>query len=309
MNTKFRALALALMASSAALGMASCSSLPEVRQVVAHNIASPAWLVERQIAAAPFSITAFERMHDHNAPADVYIEGDGLAWTSRNEASLDPTPTNPVALNLAAMDKARNVGYLARPCQFSKMLDKNTACPAKYWTSQRFAPEVIDAMNAALDNMKAIYDITEFNLIGFSGGANVAALLAERRTDVASLRTVAGNLDHKTHSEFHKVSYLENSLNAIDDARKLADTPQRHFIGGQDKIVPPILSAKFVQAVGSDRCADITLIQEASHEESWADKWPELLKMPVACKTPKAEPELVPYMPPKKVEREKPEKP
>ncbi|MCD8562495.1 MAG: hypothetical protein LRY54_00110 [Alphaproteobacteria bacterium] len=186
MKTKLRSLTLALAASSTLFGIASCANQPFMRDEIAHRMASPALMVERQIPASPFMLTSYERMHEHNAPATVYIEGDGLAWLSRNEISLDPTPTNPVALNLAAMDKAKNVAYLARPCQFSKMIDKNTACPAKYWTNERFAPDVINAMNAALDNIKHQYDITEFNLVGFSGGANIAALLAAARTDVVS---------------------------------------------------------------------------------------------------------------------------
>lgn len=307
MHKSLSSLALALMATTALL---SCTNQPQMREEVAKRISAPAWMIEREITADPFVLTSYERMHENYAPATVYIEGDGLAWLSRNSASLDPTPTNPVALNLAAMDKSRNVAYIARPCQFTKMADEATPCPMKYWTSERFAPEVLEATNAALDNMKRQYDITEFNLVGFSGGANIAALLAAKRSDVVSLRTVAGNLDHRTHSEYHKVSYLENSLNAMDVAGSLADMPQRHFVGGQDTIVPASLSAKFVQALGSDRCADITLIQEAEHEKGWADKWPELLKMPVACKTPKVEAiTMEPYQEPKRVERDKPEKP
>lgn len=291
-------------------GLTACGGSPEMREQVAKRIASPAWMVKREIAAGPFSLTAHERMHQNHAPATVYIEGDGLAWLSRNEASLDPTPKNPLALNLAAMDKSPNVAYLARPCQYSRMVDKTAACPLKYWTGERFSPEVLEAMNSALENMKRQYDITEFHLVGFSGGGNIAALLAAKRSDVKSLRTVAGNLDHRTHSEYHNVSYLKDSLNAIDIAGQLADMPQRHFVGGQDKIVPPSLSAKFVQALGSDRCADITLVQEADHDIGWAEKWPELLKMPVACKTPKAEQtNLVPYEEPKKAPREPLEKP
>lgn len=307
MHKPIQSLTLALLASSALLS--ACTNQPVMREQVAKRMASPAWMIEREIAAAPFAMTAYERMHKNHAPATVYIEGDGLAWTSRNSASLDPTPTNPVALNMAVMDKSPNVAYLARPCQFTKMLDKATPCPAKYWTSQRFAPEVLESMNAALDNIKRMYDITEFNLVGFSGGGNIAALLAAKRPDVVSLRTVAGNLDHRFHSEYHKVSYLDGSLNAIDVAGQLSDMPQRHFVGGQDTIVPPAISAKFVQALGSDRCADVTFIQEAEHDNGWADKWPELLKMPVACKTPKVVQEFTPYEEPKRVERDKPEKP
>ena len=250
---------------------------------VAANIAGPVYMIEREIPAGPFSLTAFERMHERNAPADIYIEGDGKAWLSRTEISLNPTPHNPVALRLASRDKAENVAYLARPCQYSGMLDKNKACDEAYWTNKRFAPEVLKAYNDALDEMKRHYGIQGYNLIGFSGGGAVAAILAAQREDVLSLRTVAGNLDHRAHSAYHNVAVLEGSLNPPDFAPRLRAMPQVHFIGGQDPIMPPAILESYLQALGPTNCVQYKMIQEAEHDKGWADKWPELLSIRPTC--------------------------
>jgi len=308
--------ALLILANTALL--AACTEMP-IRRDIAHRVAAPAFMVERTIPAEPFELTAFERMHTRDAPANIYIEGDGKAWLSKSKISRDPTPTNPVALHLAAYDKADNVGWLARPCQFTKLLDESKPCPNSYWTNKRFAPEVITAYHAALDNIAAKYDITEFNLIGFSGGANIAAILAAQRDDVVSLRTVAGNLDHVAHSNYHKVSILEGSLNAVDYAEQLRNVPQHHFIGGQDNVVPPAILNSYLQALGETPCLRYSFIQEAEHEAGWVDKWPKLLQIPMSCERAADEPAELPIRnfdqwdpseySPKRVLREIPAKP
>lgn len=290
------------------LTLGACSS-DIIREEIADRIAHPAFMVERTVAAAPFEITVWERMHENHAEATIYIEGDGLNWVSPNSPSLDPTPVTPVALQLAAMDKASNVGYIARPCQYTKNLDKNTPCDMKYWTGARYAPEVVQAMNTTLDNMKALYDLTGFHLVGFSGGGAVAAILAAQRDDVVSLRTVAGNLDHKTHSLHHEVSPLTGSLNAVDYSASLRDMPQHHFIGGQDEIVPPAILHSYLQAVGDTNCVHYTMIQEAEHDTGWVEKWPTLLKKPTECKGPVMNMSFEPMPEPFTVPRAMPSKP
>ncbi len=256
---------------------------PYDRVETAKRIAGPAFMIHRTIPAGPFLLTAYERIHKRGSVMNLYIEGDGLAWLSRSSPSLDPTPNNPVALNLAALDKAGNVGYLARPCQFSKLINKQEPCDAAYWTNKRYAPEVIAAYQSALDEIKARYQISGFNLIGFSGGAGIAALVAAERDDIVSLRSVAGNLDHKTHSEFHNVTILEASLNPADFTDQLSDIPQYHFIGGQDKIVPPVIYNSYKAKFKDHSCLQSTVIQDADHDKGWVDKWPELLKLEPKC--------------------------
>ncbi len=280
----FRSLALALAATTA---LGACSITEEMREITADRIARPAFLSERVISAGDFNLTAWERINKAYEPVNLYIEGDGIAWVSRSEFSLDPTPSDPVALNLAAMDHAANVAYLARPCQYSK-LSSAGPCPHTYWTDGRFAPEVIASYHAALDNMKHMYEVTGFHLIGYSGGAGIAALVAAERDDILSIRTVAGNLDHETFTNMHDVSPMKASLNPVSVAPQLAGLPQHHFIGGNDRVITPAIFHSWRQSSGETDCVHYTLIPENEHDDGWAEKWPELLKMELTCEGPPA---------------------
>lgn len=278
-------LALAVM-SAAAMALSACNmGALEMRDQVASRVARPAFMVERAIPANQFRLDAWERMNIHHAPATIYIEGDGVAWVSRRTPSLDPTPKNPVALHLAAMDKADNVGWLARPCQY-KGWNGEGPCPMKYWTDARTAPEVISAYHAALDNIRDMYDIEGFHLVGYSGGAAVAALLAAQRADVLSLRTVAGNLDYGTFTAIHNVSPLFQSLDPLSVAPQLAKLPQHHFIGGHDAVVPSAIYHSWAKASGPSECVKYTLIEANEHDTGWVEKWPELLAVPMSCAAP-----------------------
>ncbi|MDB2683140.1 alpha/beta hydrolase [Alphaproteobacteria bacterium] len=260
-----------------------------VSEQVAMRLASPAWMVQRQIPAGPFALTAFERMHERHTTANIYIEGDGFELSLPN-AGQTPTPINPVALHLATRDKADNVAYLARPCQFSGMLDREAKCDSKYWTDSRYSQTVIAAYNAALNEIRNRYDIEGFNLIGYSGGGGIATILAAQRNDITSLRTVAGNLDIMAYTTHHNVMPLSDSLNPADFASKLKDLPQAHYIGGQDDYIVPSNLEGYLQKIGNTRCVTYDLIQEAEHHEGWVEKWPELLAATPQCKGPSAPP-------------------
>ena len=242
--------------------------------------------MHHEISVVPFLLTAYEKVKVSGGVANIYIEGDGHAWLSKKIPSLDPTPKNPVALKLARQDEAQNVIYLARPCQYINKSAKTfdgSACDKKYWTSHRFAPEVIEAMSAALDDIKHRYNITGFNIIGFSGGGNVAALLAARRNDVLSLRTVAGNLDNDLQNKIHNVSAMSHSLNAIDIAKKINHIPQIHFIGSDDKIVSVQLYESYKKASGVTKCVESLMVQNAGHTKNWDSMWKSLLEKSVHC--------------------------
>ncbi len=235
-----------------------------------------------QIPATPFLLTSYERISAPNKTVNLYIEGDGRAWLNKSTPSLDPTPKNPLALKLAALDPAQNVVYLARPCQFTKALN-NKRCDQKYWTSQRFAPEVLTAMSKALSDIKQRHNIESFNLIGFSGGGNIAALLAAKRSDVVSLRTVAGNLNHALQSQIHNVSAMPHSLNALEIAHQISHITQLHFIGGKDKIVPQEIYQSFKRASGVPPCMRSKIVKNTGHIKGWEERWNVLLAMPLNC--------------------------
>ena len=258
-------------------GCSSSTSLSGIQQISAKG-----QFIEKHIQAPPFLLTSYEKINDKNGMAHIYIEGDGRAWLSKKRPSLDPTPKNPVAFKLAAKDPTHNVVYLARPCQYTKMIN-GTPCDQKYWTSHRFAPEVIEAMNNALEDIKQRHQLTRFHLIGFSGGGNIAPLLANRRDDILSLRTVAGNLDHQLQSKIHNVSPMLHSLSAKDIAHHISHIPQIHFIGREDKIVPYPLYESYKNASGASQCVRSQIVEGVSHIKGWESMWKSLLNKPFNC--------------------------
>lgn len=263
------------------LGGCIATTLPYMRSETAKRLATPAWMVQRDIAATPFLLNSYERIHDKGGTANIYIEGDGpetvASW------AVDPTPRNPTALHLATKDNAENIIYLARPCQFSGLIERDKNCPEKYWRDARYSREVIDSYHAALDILKSRHRLRTFNLIGFEGGAAIATILAAERADVISLRTLNGVLDHKTHRQINGQRALSDSLNPVDYADSLKNTPQLHMIGAQDNKMEPAVLSSFLQALPPTKCVRAQIVQEAGTKDGWVDKWPQLLKLPVDC--------------------------
>ncbi len=254
----------------------------DLREEVAQRISMPTFMMKKDIQTDQFNIRAYEKIHEDGAPIYVYIEGDGLAWLGGNRPSNDPTPTQPTSLQLASKDDHTNVVYLARPCQYN---NDTQICKTgnKYWTNGRYAPEVLKAMDQALNDVKSRYNAPSFHLVGYSGGGGIAALLAGTRDDIASLRTVAGNLDHVAFTNIHNVSPMDESLNPINYGDKLRNVPQIHFIGGQDTIVPAGIYHSYLNAIGNSPCIHSELVIDATHEDGWVNQWKDLLNKDVSC--------------------------
>lgn len=238
-------------------------------------------LISEDFGADGLTLRSWQRISPPVTVLRVYVEGDGFAWKSRTQPSDDPTPHNPVGLKLAAADPSANVLYLARPCQYIGPPLPAT-CTASVWTDRRFSPQIIDAMDNVLSQMMQRYPQARIELVGYSGGGNIAALLAARRHDVVSLRTVAGNLDVAWGNSLHHVSAMPGALSAIDSAKDLNNIPQLHFSGSKDTIVPPSVAERFQQAVGT-RCAQVEIVPEMDHGSDWAAIWPGLLAQKVGC--------------------------
>lgn len=206
----------------------------------------------------------------------VYIEGDGLAWLSSSQASDDPTPRNPVSLELALRHPRGAAAYLARPCQYIEAGDAKN-CQQAYWTNRRFAPEVIEASDQAISELKQRFGANKLVLVGYSGGGAVAALVAARRNDVVQLVTVAGNLDHRTWTEQHHILALDGSLNPADEWRALANLPQLHFVGARDEKVSRTVVDAYASRFPVDRRPEIVSVPDFDHACCWVEKWGALL--------------------------------
>lgn len=247
--------------------LGGCGGIPPHTEVV--TIATSARLEPRRVATETFDLWLLQRADHPGQDLVVYIEGDGHAWESRSRPSPDPTPLNPVALRLAILDESSNVTWIARPCQYVT----SSTCQPAYWTSARFAPEVVVSMNAAIDNAKRYAGAERVHLVGYSGGGGIAVLVAARRTDIGSLRTIAGNLDHSAFTRHHGVSPMTASLNPADAAFRLAHLPQRHWIGEDDDVIVPAVAAGFLSRMRDTHCASIENISGARHGSGWESPW------------------------------------
>jgi dienelactone hydrolase len=210
-------------------------------------------------------------------PADaltVYIEGDGLAWIRHDLPSHDPTPLRPIGLQLALAQPSGNAAYMARACQFTQL--PTTECPQSYWTTERFSSDVIDTSNRVLDQLKQQFRAKQLTLVGYSGGAAIALLLAARRDDIRQVITVAGNVDHAAWTHHHQISPLTGSLNPASYISQLIRIPQVHFVGQQDTVIPPFLAKKFIQAFNKNVHIHILEQSGFTHQCCWVEQWPSL---------------------------------
>ena len=263
----------------AAVVLSGCATIPILagRYHNAEEIARTAGFERSYIKSGNFTLTIYTRIDKPQDPVTIYIEGDGLAYLNRSRVSMDPTPANPIALKLAALDPAPNVAYIARPGQLCQGETPN--CGESYWTTRRFSEEVIRSVDETVSEIKRKVGSEELSMVGFSGGAAIACLVAARRNDVGSIRTVAGNLDPDAVNVFHKVSKLKGALNPMGVAVRLIGIPQRHFIGGHDKIIPPSITSDFAKKSGDFIKKTITVVPEAEHNKGWAERWVGLLEL------------------------------
>lgn len=261
--------------------LSACASTSvDTRRQDAFSIARQAGLQPFQLRSRSFGLSGFYKTGTDTSNPVVYVEGDGFAWVDRYTISNNPTPRNPLALKLAARDTSSTVFYLARPCQYVDLRNE-PKCSNAYWTNARFAQNVIESFDDALNTIKKKTKNEGFHLVGFSGGGAIVTLLAAKRNDIKSIRTVAGNLDHVTLNRQRKVSQLSRSLNPMDIAKNIQDIPQIHYAGSADKIIPQWVANSFARAAGTSSCVSTRVISGATHMAGWERSWGNLhLKVP-----------------------------
>lgn len=261
------------------LALGACAQIPTptARTSGAETLAAKHNWHRISLAAEPFNLAAFvPDTQPSGEVLTVYFEGDGFAWVSASQSSLDPTPIHPVGLELALRHPQGMAAYLARPCQYTPAT--SSRCDAAYWTARRFAPEVISASSMALDVLKARVGAKRLMLVGYSGGAAVAALLAARRSDVDGLITVAGNLDHRAWTSHHHINPLSGSLNPAEHTSRLRGVPQIHLAGSRDKVMPPFLASTFADRFPPEQRPKVRIVPGQEHICCWADQWPGIIK-------------------------------
>jgi pimeloyl-ACP methyl ester carboxylesterase len=263
--------------------LSSCAGRSvESRLITGTEIANAAGFESKVFQTQTFRIAGFQKVRSSNGNIVVYIEGDGFAWVDRYTISENPTPINPVALKLATLDLSQHVVHLARPCQYVDTV-KERSCDKRAWTSHRFSKGVIDSYSDILDEISSSNGSVTFHLVGFSGGGAVAALLASQRSDVASLRTIAGNLDHVRLNKTRKVSQLTGSLDPMKGSLNLRSIPQIHYSGTNDKTVPSWVARSFAAAVGNGSCVQVINVRNVDHMDGWENIWRSAYKTLPTC--------------------------
>ncbi len=205
----------------------------------------------------------------------VYIEGDGRSWISRTELAADPTPRTGRVLKLAVRDPG-DAAYLARPCHYLDAA-QIAGCHQRYWSLARYGEDVVEAIDAALDTLKRRAGADRLRLVGYSGGAQLAILVAARRNDVTGIITIGGNLDHRRWTVSQGVSALTGSLNAADVADVVRDIPQVHFLGELDTTVGREVIDSYLARMPVMSQSRVIVVPGYDHGCCWADNWPGLL--------------------------------
>lgn len=230
------------------------------------------------VTTPTFNIQTVEQLSHQSRTLRIYIEGDGRAW-QRKRPSIDPSPRNLVLLNLMFKDPYPDKLYMARPCQFVK----NKQCSSIWWTDKRYSQDVFEAMNTALNKIKARGKWKQFELIGYSGGGTLALLLAAHRNDIVSVRTVAGNVAPYFADRLHGLEPSSEAMDPLQFTEKLQSIPQWHFVGAKDKVVPATIVQHYMASFKDQRCIRYETIEHISHAKGWLSVWPSLLQEKLPC--------------------------
>ncbi len=212
----------------------------------------PQDFVMQDIKTNDYEIRTYQKILSPSEPIHIYIEGDGHAFDQYGQPTNNPTPHANTMLNIALSDTAKNVVYMARPCQY--VMSDN--CNQTDWTDGRFSKKIIDNMYQAIKNIANKQPIV---LIGYSGGAMVSGLIIQQNTelDIKKWITIAGVLNHKQWTQYFGDQPLSKSL----DLNQLPDIPQIHYVAENDTVIPMELAKKWTEN------QTIIIIPNATHNK------------------------------------------
>ena len=222
---------------------------------------------EKKVVTTPdFDFAVWQKTEQPSAPYKIYIEGDGSSFDATGRPTSDPTPRGTFMRSAAFADFHPNVVYMARACQYIN----RKKCEQKYWTSARFAPEIIAAQ---ADAVRQIVGDNPVTVIGFSGGAQIAGLIAVTRRDIhiKKIITVGGNLDHPAWTAYHQVPALADSDDLNRYHAAFDKIEQIHYVGSADSVMPPQLNLNFVADTST-----VVVVKGASHNKGWDKILPQI---------------------------------
>ena len=208
------------------------------------------------------------------APSDslvVFIDGDGSPWRAGGrKIAADPTPRTPLALKMAAVTPGA-VLYLGRPCYLEP--SEPPRCSQNLWTAERYSQAVVESMTAAATSFITEHHFRHVLLVGYSGGATIAALMARDLPGVTGLVSVAGNLDPDAWAQLHGYLPLKGSLNPSLQPALPTTLRQWYLVGQRDTNVPAAATAHYIDRVPPDR---VWSYPRFDHACCWVSEWPSI---------------------------------
>lgn len=198
----------------------------------------------------------------------IYIESDGAPWPWPDTPPADPTPVVSTVLRMATIDRSEAVAYLGRPCQHQQA-QRLSECDVAFWTQGRFSEAAVAMTSNAVESLRRRHGASRVDLVGYSGGGAMAALVAARRTDVGCLVTLAAPLDTEAWTAAKRVSPLAGSLNPADTPVQ-APVRQTHLRGGRDEVVPHFTASRYLARTPTAQVLDLPRF---GHDCCWDRDW------------------------------------
>jgi hypothetical protein len=252
----------------AALCVSACSS----PQAHIDRLAHQGLLTREIVTGAPFRHVIYRPQSPRDgAELHVYLEGDGTPYIARTIVATDPTSRASLALELMLEDPGPTL-YLGRPCYLG--LAQDPPCDASYWTLKRFSPEVVESLATVLRLEIERSSPRRVTLIGHSGGAALAILIADRVPAVERVITVAGNLDVAGWTRLHGYYPLSGSLDPLTSGPLRSDLTLLHLAGSADRNVPVAL----IRGAATQLGGRVIVIPRFDHRCCWVRLWPDLVR-------------------------------
>ena len=223
----------------------ACATIPQSDQFEA-----------KQIETEHFSLAVWEKNSIQKGQTlRIYFEGDG-----------DPNPLHTVAFDLASADPTANVIYVARPCQWVK--DKICEQKPQIYKAARFHPEIMREMEELTTYLIRKHQASAVEFIGYDGGAVIALNMAGK-IPAKRVITVAGITDINAFNSYHDLpEFAEDEAdNPADNLLVLAQTPQIHYVGKEDKVTPPRLVERFVSRLKNPKSAVVKVVPDTGHTD------------------------------------------
>ena len=225
--------------------------------------------LERRLVRSPqFSHYTFAKSGcspDPERAIPVFLDGDGNSWIRDGAVSEDPTPADPIALDLLVADPACGL-YVSRPCTFG-LAAVDARCVPSVWTIDRYSSVVVESLAIILEQV--VPADRPILLVGYSGGGLLASHLANRLRSVSGLITVAANLDLPVWVAHHHFApeLVARSLPSPFPIRN--GVVALHVFGDRDAIAPASLAAGVL-------AGDSLVLAGIDHTCCWPREWPRI---------------------------------